>query len=168
MHRQPSLPNDMMQPYEVSEQTVGTNLEFTPMGQPQDGILSTLQGPYMGVWEWRDYKIFMPGSIQAKNLRLRYKSTQMPLDVPAADFGKTAINIIDCQEAIAYHMAAMYANARGAAAVEGLIAQRDDAISEMANEFVRRSQSVRYSRQPYPGGGSGNSNGVLGGTGSVG
>lgn len=168
MHATPALPSDMMQPYEVSEQTVGTNLEFTPMSQPQGGIASTLQGPYLGVWEWRDYKIAMPGSIQAKNLRLRYKSTQVPLNVPPEDFSSTSINIVDCHEAIAYHMAAMYANARGAQAVEGLIAQRDEAIFEMANEFVRRSQGVRYRRAPYPSGGPSDVNGVLGGSGSVG
>jgi hypothetical protein len=91
----------------------------------------------------------------------------MPLDVPPADFAKTAINIIDSQEALAYHMAGMYANARGAQAVEGLLAQRDDAISDMANEWVRRGQTVRLTRQPYPSGGSGNVNGVLGGTSMV-
>lgn len=168
MHASPALPSDMMQPYDVSEQTVGTNLEFCPMSQPQGGIDSTLQGPYLGVWEWRDYKIFMPGSIQAKNLRLRYKAAQVPLDVQPKDFASTAINIVDCQEALAYEMAAMYAEARGAASVESLRTQRAAAIFEMANEFVRRSQSVRYRRQPYPGGGPNNANGVLGGTGWVG
>lgn len=163
MHPTPTLPNDMMQPYEVSEQIVGSGLEFEPMSQPQGGIASTNQGPYMGVWEWRDYGIYMPGSTQAKNLRLRYKSTLMPLDVPPTDFPTTAINIIDSADALAYHMAAMYANARGAAAVEGLIQQRDDAIFDMANEFVRRSQSVQYRRQAY-GGDSRGSSGNVGST----
>jgi len=78
----------------------------------------------------------------------------MPLDVPPAAFATTAINIIDCEEALAYHMAMMYAEARGASSVESLQAKRDDAIFDMANEFVRRSQTVSYRRQAY--GGRGN------------
>lgn len=154
MHPTPTLPTDMMQPYEVSEQNVGSNLPFQPMCQPQGGLGSCSQGPWMGSWEWRNYGIYMPGSNLAKNLQLRYKSTQMPLDVPPASFSTTAINIIDCEDPIAYEMAAIYAEARGAAAVESLRQQRDDAIFDMANEYVRRSQTINYRRQAY-GGGSG-------------
>lgn len=154
MHPTPTLPTDMMQPYEVSEQNAGSNLSFCEMGQPQGGIPSTCQGPYMGCWEWRDYKIFMPGSTQTQNLRLRYKSTEMPLDVPPASFATTAINIIDSEDAIAYEMAAMYAEARGSSSVESLRQSRDDAIFDMANEFVRRGQSVQIRRPAYGSGGS--------------
>jgi hypothetical protein len=159
----PKLPSDMMQPYEVSEQTTGSNLSFQPMAQPQGGLCCSNQGPYMGSWEWRDYGIYMPGSTVTKNLRLRYKSTQMPLDVPVADFATTAINIIDSEDALAYEMAAVYAEARGAAEPEKLRAQRDDAIFDMANEWVRRSQTINYRRQAY-GGDSSSGSGNVGST----
>lgn len=163
MHATPTLPTDMMQPYEVSEQNAGSNLPFQPMGQPDGGIGSNMQGPWMSIWEWRNYGIYMPGSTQVKNLQLRYKSTQMPLDVPAEDFATTAINIIDSEEALAYHIAMMYAEARGSSQVESAMAKRDDAISDMASEYVRRSQTINYRRAAYGGGGSNGS-----GTGATG
>lgn len=149
-HATPSLPTDMMQPYEVWEQNVGSN-SFHLMHQPQEGVEPRIQSHDMGTWEWRNYGIYMPGSTQAKNLRLRYKAVQMPLDVPAANFATTAINIIDSEDALAYEMAAVYAEARGSEQADKLRAQRDDAISDMANEAVRRSQSVQYRRPPYGG-----------------
>jgi hypothetical protein len=164
MHPTPSLPTDMMQPYEVSEQDAGSNLSFCPMSQPEGGIRSTFQGPYMGSWEWRNYGIYMPGSTQTKNLRLRYKSTQMPLDVPPENFATTAINVIDCEDALAYHIAMMYAEARGADAVESLEKKRNEAIDDMASEWVRRSQTISYRRGAY-GGDSRGSSGNVGSTG---
>jgi hypothetical protein len=164
MNATPSLPSDMMQPYEVWEQdTACPNIPFQLMGQPQGGIDSMDQGPYMGVWEWRNYAVYMPGSTVTKNLRLRYNSTQVPLNVPATSFDTTAINIIDCEDAIAYEMAAIYAEGRGAEAVKSLREQRDDAIFEMALEYVRRSQGINYRRKPY-GGDSRSGSGNVGGT----
>jgi hypothetical protein len=150
MHAAPSLPNDMMQPYMVEEQTTGSGLAFTEMVQPQGGIESCLQGSYLGVWEWRAYRIYMLGSTVNKTLRLRYKSTQMPLDLQPEDFPKTNVNIIDSEEALACDIAAQYADARGADS-QRLIARRDEAIFDMANEWVRRSQSVNYRRRVYAG-----------------
>ena len=102
------------------------------------------------MWEWRNYKIYMTGCLVNKTLRLRYKSVLVPLNVPAANFATTSINVIDSEDALGYHIAAMYGQARGADAAP-LWAQRDDAISDMANEFVRRSQAVQYRRLPYTG-----------------
>jgi len=159
LHASPTLPNDLMQPYMVEERTTNSGLPFTEMTQPQAGLPSTLQGSYLGVWEWRNYKIYMPGSTLTKDLRLRYKSVLVPLNVPSSAFASTSINIIDCEDALAYHIAAMYATARGAAAAEELYKMRDDAIFDIANEWVRRGQAVAYRRPAYSGSQQGGSNG---------
>lgn len=168
MHATPKLPSDLLQPYVVQEQVVGSGFAFIPMIQPDEGIPSMLQGPYFGYWEWRNYAIYMPGSISVENIRLRYQSGQPPLDIPPADFSSTAINIMDCQEALANMMAAMYGRARGAnpQVLASIDKAAEDAIDDMAEEYVRRSQTVAYRRPAYGDGGSNDSgNGVLGGTG---
>src|SRR5207253_1601752 len=99
LHATPKLPSDLMQPKFLWEQTVGSGFPFQPMTTPNGQTLpSVSQGPYLGFWEWRNYKIYMVGATQIKNLRLRYRSGQPPLDIPAADFATTSINIADCQD----------------------------------------------------------------------
>jgi hypothetical protein len=167
MHAAPALPSDLLQPYVVWEQTAGTNVSFTMMKQPQEGLPSFFQGSWLGMWEWRNYAIYMPGSILAKNLRLRYKSGQPPLNIPAAQFAATAINILDCEDALANMIAYKYGNARGASAEQLKIVSdaADDAIADMANEYIRRAQTIQYRRQAYNNAGSNEGeSGMIGGT----
>lgn len=166
MHASPTLPSDLMQPLYLWEQTVGSGFPFQPMTPPNGSVLpSVLQGPYLGFWEWRNYKIFMIGSTMIKNLRLRYQSGQPPLDIPPQDFATTAINILDSQDAIANYMAAMFGRARGAnpKVVDDVEAEGDRCVSDMAEEYVRQSQSIQNRRIPYGDGGSNEGgNGTLG------
>jgi hypothetical protein len=168
MHDTPKLPSDLLQPYVVEEQTVGTGFPFVPMAQPAEGLPSVLQGSMLEMWEWRNYKIYMVGSIVTKNLRIRYQYSNVPLNVPAADFDVTSVPIIDCQDALANYIAAMFGRARGAnpQAVAALEAAGDDAMNDMAFEYVRRAQTVTYRRPAYGSGGSNDGgNGTLGQTG---
>ena len=165
MHPNPRLPSDLLQPYVLWEQTVGSEFNFNPMDQPQEGLPSVLQGPNLCMWEWRNYKIYMVGATQNKNLRLRYQFSQVPLNVPAEDFDSTTIPILDCQDSFANYIAAMYGRAGGAnpKVVDDVEAAGDAAMNDMAEEYVRRSQTVTYRRIPYGGGGSNDSgNGTLG------
>jgi hypothetical protein len=165
MHASPKLPGDLLQPYVLWEQTVGAGFPFQPMTQPPEGLPSVLQGAYLGMWEWRNYKICMVGATVAKNLRLRYQFSLSPLAVPAADFETTAVNVLDCQDALANYIAAMYGRARGAnpKVVDDVEKEGDSCVDDMAAEYVRRSQTVQYRRIPYGEGGSNDGgNGTLG------
>lgn len=164
MHPIPRLPSDCMQVFEVQEQIAGSNLPFCPIYQPQGGLASRFQYQCNGAWEWRQYRINLPGATQTVNLRIRYQSGLPPLDVPAAQFDSTTVNILDCQDVVANHIAMKYAVARGAQDISVVKGDRDEAFDDMALEWVRRSQGVTYSRQPY-GGGYSDQNGYLGQTG---
>jgi hypothetical protein len=167
MHASPRLPSDCMQVFDVWEQTFGSNLPFAPMVQPEGGLPSAFQGANLGVWEWRqDYRIYMIGSINTKNLRLRYLSGQPPFAATPADFDTTPVNIIDCEEAMAYAIALQYARARGADP-SLMQAGFDDAIAEMASEWVRRQQTVNYRRPAYEGAGSTDQGSSVSPTGSI-
>lgn len=164
----PYLPGDLMQPYVVRQRQTGTNLQFTPMRQAQEGLPSQYQNNVLGLWEWRGYAIWMNGSLQAQDIMLRYQSGQPPLNTPAADFSTTPIYIIDCTDALANLMAMMYGRARGASdgALASVAADAEEAIDNMAEEYIRRAQTVNYSRPSYQGGGSNDTQTtVAGGTG---
>ncbi len=168
VHPTPRLPIDCLQVLSVMEQTVGSNLPFCPLTQSQGGLLSTFQGSWLGVWEWRQYRIYMVGSLLNKNLRLRYQSGAAPLNPNSpADFATTQVGILDCEEAMAYLISENFANPRGGdSTFVGTKAQ--EAIDDMANEWVRRGQEITYRRPSYNGGGSSDTGTPLGPTGQTG
>lgn len=165
VHKLPRLPSNCLQVLDVSETGTGTNLPFCPMEQPQRGLPSRFQLQRMGQWEWRGYRVYMVGATQSVDLKLRYQAGLPPLDIPAADFDTTTVDILDCQDVIANHIVMKYAAPRGGdpALVK---ADRDEAMDDMANEWVRRSQAVVYRRQAYSDA-SGVNQGYLGQTGVI-
>jgi hypothetical protein len=168
MFASPKLPGDCMQVSVVRQRVTGSNLQFTPMVQAQEGLASGYQNQWMGEWEWRGYQIFMNGSLQTTDLMIRYLSGQPPINIQPDEFATTSIYIIDSQDALANLIAGMYGTARGAneAQLTKVANDATEAIEEMAQEYVRRQQTVTYQRISYQGGGSNNStNASLGTTG---
>jgi hypothetical protein len=166
----PKLPGDCYQIYQVQQRVTGSNLPFSPVPQAQSGLVSSYQNQWIGQWEVRNFQLFLNGSLQLQDLMLRYQQFQPPLNTPAADFASTPIYIIDSTDALAYLMAADYGGARGASdnLIKRVEAKADDAISDMANEYIRRSQTINYQRESYQGGGSNNTgNTNLGSTGVI-
>jgi hypothetical protein len=166
-HPTPVLPADCVQPLVLWEQIVGSGLPFQLMCQSQEGLTSIFQGPLFGYWEWRTYQLNMPGSQSTENLRMRYTVGQPPFASLPTDFATTQVFIIDSQEALACDVALQYGRARGASpdAITSVQAQRDAAIDDMAQEWVRRAQTVTYRRMPYGGPNGGDSSNNAGGYG---
>lgn len=152
----PYLPGDCMQVYKVMQRVTGSNLPFVIMPQAAGGLMSGYQNQWLGQWEWRQYAIYMNGSLQAQDIMIRYLTGQPPLNVPPASFATTPIYIQDSKSALAALMAWHYASARGSnpASIERAEKKADAAIDEMANEYIRRSQAQTFQRQSYQGGGS--------------
>lgn len=170
MHASPSLPGDCMQISVVRQRQHGSNSQFIPMSQAQEGLATGLKNNWLGQWEWRGYQIFMNGSNVAQDLMIRYTSGQPPINVTPDKFATTNIMIIDSQDALANLMAGSYGNGRGAnaAQLKKVADDAEEAIQEMATEWVRRQQTVTYQRISYQDGGSENGdNTTLGSTGVV-
>ena len=166
----PRLPGDCYQIYKVQQRVTGSNLPFVPMVQIPGGLVSAYQNQWMGSWEFRKFALWLNGSLQTQDLMIRYLQLQPPLNTPAADFDSTPIYLQDCQDAIANYMAGMYGNRLGASdsQIAKAVKDGDDAVDEMAEEYIRRGQTVTYRRESYQGGGSNNTdNTSLGSTGTT-
>jgi hypothetical protein len=166
----PYLPGDCYQIYEVRARIHGSNLQFTRIMQAQEGLLSSYQNNWIGMWEIRNFALWLNGSNQAQDLMIRYMQLQPPINPPVADFETTPIYIPDSTDALAADIAIQYGSARGGnpAVLQAKQALFDDTIADIANEYIRRAQSVNYRRPSYQGGGSqGNTNTSLGTTGVV-
>jgi len=171
MHGNIKLPSNLVQPIRLRQRLTGSNLEFVDMGEPQQGLPSGYQNQWFGGWEWRNYQIWMNGSLQTQDLMLRFTTGQPQMAAPPADFDATPIYIMDSTDALANYVAKLYGGARGANAeqIAEVKADAESAVDEMALEYVRRAQEVQYRRGPYRGGGSNTSgNTSLGSTGTVG
>lgn len=150
-----TLPTDVLTMERMWERATGSNAPFQPMDQSQFGLPSRNQTDCLGVWESRTDAVWMCGSIQDRDLRLRYDAA-LPLVGPNSDFTSTSIPILDSTDALAYMIASMYGIARGAAQAPLLDAKAQEEIRQMKNRQVRARQAVNYSRPPYgdEGGGS--------------
>src|SRR6185312_14923735 len=78
----PVLPQDCIVPVRLWERPNGSVLRFVPMGVANDGLDSLPQYTYLRQWEWRDDKLYMIGSTQAQDLRMRYKALLPALTGP--------------------------------------------------------------------------------------
>ena len=143
------LPGDLLYPERVWERQSDTNNTFTPMHQPQFGLPSRPQFPTLCDWEWREDKIWMVGSTQVRDLRLRYYAALPQFFSPTLDFASTFVPVLDSLDAIAYKGAVLYARMLGSPGLPDLIAEAKEQTFQLKNQYTRRAQSVDYHRVPY-------------------
>lgn len=153
----PLLPNDLLIPLTIRERQTGNLSWFYPMFEPGGQLPSVPQSLRMCYWEWREDAIWMPGTTQPVDLKLRYES-RLPFIANTPDFPTTIIPIRGSVNALANMVVYRYAQARGSVQTEMIGMAVDKAIGEMCNRSIR-SQQRKFTRpRPYRrGGGSCNS-----------
>jgi hypothetical protein len=146
----PTLPNDLLVPWDVSERPTNSGQVFIKMNQPKVALPSRYQGAFLHEWEWRGDAIWMVGATQSMDLRLRYEAV-IPEVQPTDDFSQTVIPIRNGAEALAYRVAYLYDSARGdAEEIEGITeAQAEKAVQLLIDANVRRSQRVSTRRRSF-------------------
>ena len=138
------LPIDCLMVDVVSERITGSNDDFCQMGQPALGLISRWQGVYNNSWEWRQDGIWMPGSIQTMDLRLRYQAKLPTLYTQDIDPSMTYIPIVDCEEAMAGLMIQMIAIRQGASVLPAVLEWARDHVNDFLNEQIKRDQGDDY------------------------
>lgn len=143
------MPSDMIYPERIWERQTNSNDIFIPMTQCQFGLPSTMQGPTLGLWEWRNDNIWMVGSTETRDVRLRYWATLPQFFSDTLDFASTFVPIIDCTDAVAYKTAWKYAQMLGSPGLAELKESAKEAMFQLKNGTIRRQQSQEYQRIPY-------------------
>jgi len=143
------LPGDMVAPERVWERETNSNNPFLPMTQPQFGLSSRFQTPALGQWEWRNEAIWMCGSTQTRDLRLRYYCALPQYFSSTLDFAATCIPIIDCADAVAYKTAVKYATMLGSPGLADLKTDAAEQMRQLKLTHVRRQQSIDFNRIVY-------------------
>jgi hypothetical protein len=100
-------------------------------------------------WEWRNYQIWMVGSTQTNDIRLRYWGLLPTFFSSTLDYSATYVPIVDCTDALAYKTAVAYSRMLGTPGLPDLIGEAKEQMFQLKNAVVKRSQSVEYQRIPY-------------------
>lgn len=150
-----TLPADMILPMQMWERLSGTNNPFGPMDQAQGSLTPRNQTDRFGDWEWRSDSIWMVGSTQTRDIRLRYIATFADLAASSVDFTSTFVPIADCHEAVADKIAAEYAMRLisplqgGQTVAQMANARADRSMRKLRQQVTLNKQLIDYQRPSY-------------------
>lgn len=149
------LPSDMLVPLDLREREAGNNqAQFVRLRQPQMGLSSRNQVGTLDEWEWRNDQIALVGATQPRDLQLRYEA-RLPLIGSNANFAEAKINIRDSADAMAWRVAYLFANARGAAQAAALNQEFEAAAARIIIRNTRRDQRIQFRRAEFGDGNDG-------------
>lgn len=148
-HATYGLPQGVFQVIRCWERQNSSNDAFHDMGEPSNGLAGTYQANGWGCWEWRQDQVCVPGSLDYRDLRLRYLMILNAFFVANADPSMTYLPIMDCEEAIARKIGRMYARRQGGTLYEMAKAEETDATNMFLNEQVHRQQGTNYPTLAY-------------------
>ena len=143
------LPHGVFQVVRVWERQHASNDTFVDLGEPAQGMAGVYQTNGFGRWEWRGDMCWFPGSLDYRDVRLRYLSILDKYMVANVDLSTVYLPIMDCEEAIARKITRMYAYRQGGAMLEAAISQERDATRDFLGEEVHRQQGQNYETIAY-------------------
>lgn len=145
-HNPPQLPTDLIVPLRVWERQTGSNSNFLPMEQANDGLPSITPTYRFQIYEWRENDgIYFPAAIQANDLRLRYIA-MLPMLVVDTD----PVQIRSSINAMAWLTAWQYALTSGDSMIADTCFQGATRfIEQMLVRSARRNQRGSHRRRGY-------------------
>lgn len=140
----PQVPPDLYVPIRLWERQSGTQDNWCPMTEYPNGLPSVQQGDRLGIWEWREDALNMPGATQTNDIRLRYTGVQGPF--------VTVNDILYFRGAtgpIAYKMLSSYLASKNPDASKLAAAEAEQRLSQIATRSSRMKQRQYNSRRSY-------------------
>jgi hypothetical protein len=149
------LPGNLLYPLEMWERQSGSIYPFGKMRQSEGALAPQNQVQALGEWEWRTDGIWMHGATGYMDIRLRYVLTFADLAFSSINWETTYVPILDCQEAVADKIAALYCSRLGGAALADARLDAKASIFKLRQQITRDRQMIDYQRQPYGNGKAG-------------
>ena len=148
-HAALGLPTGVYQVVRCWERQTSSNNVFTDMGEPANGLAGLYQTSGWGRWEWRQNMVWTPGSLDNRDLRLRYLMILNAQFVANANPATTYLPIMDCEEAIARKIGRMYARRQGGGMYQIADKEEKEATRAFLNQEVHRQQGINYTTLAY-------------------
>ena len=143
------LPQGVYQVLRCWERETDSQNNFQDMGEPANGMAGVYQTNGWGRWEWRQNMVCLPGSLDYRDLRLRYNMILNALFVANANPSTTYLPIMGCEEAVARTIDRLYAARQGGTVYEMRKGESDAAIWDLLNEEVQQKQGQNYPTNAY-------------------
>lgn len=148
-HSTYGLPQGVFQVMRVWERQTNSQDVFQDLGEPADGLDGVYQTNGFGRWEWRQNMICLPGSLDTRDLRIRYQMILNAYFVQHADPATTYLPIMNCEEAVARVISRLYAARQGGSLYEMRKTEADNAINDILNEEIQGAQGQNYTTNAY-------------------
>lgn len=148
-HASLRLPGDVYEVVRCWERETSSNDTFADMGEPANGMAGVYQCQGWGRWEWRNDMVWTPGSLDTRDLRIRYLMLLQAEFVQNANPASTYLPIKDCEESVARKIGRMYARRQGGAMFQIAQAEEKDATNDFLNQIVHRKQGTNYQTLGY-------------------
>lgn len=148
-HANYALPTGVYQVTRCWERQTASNDVFNDMGEPANGMPGCYQTQGWGCWEWRQNMVWTPGSLDNRDLRIRYLMTLNAQFVANANPATTYLPIMDCEESIARKIGRMYARRQGGGMYQIADKEEKEATRDFLNEEVKRQQGTNYQTLAY-------------------
>ena len=145
------LPISVSKMLAMWERQAGTNDNFVPMTPAPFGLPGQMQGNRMGYWEMRQGQIWMPGCLQATDIRLRARINYPVPFGPNINFATTYVPILDSRNAIVSKMMIQYATRFAPEQYGMCISEEDRLMSKLKLEVVRQMQANENQRAEFGG-----------------
>ena len=143
------LPQGTYQVIRCWERETDSQNNFCDLGEPSNGLEGVYQTSGWGRWEWRQNMICLPGSLDYRDLRIRYSMILNALFVANANPATTYLPIMGCEEAVARTIDRLYSARQGGTVYEMRKAESDAAIWDLLNEEVQGKQGQEYATNAY-------------------
>jgi hypothetical protein len=149
MHSQWTLPAGAMGIDRVWERASGTGLDFVPVRACPDGLAPRMQTGRMREYEWRGNALWMPGALEAIDLRIRSKITIPPVLGPNLDFEHTHVPILDAGDAIVDRMLVYYAKRFAPEQKADAMADSAESLLDLQKTIGRQAQREQNARRDF-------------------
>ena len=143
------LPISVSKMLAMWERASGTGDSFSPMSPAPFGLPGQNQGNRMGYWEMRQGQIWMPGALQAVDLRLRARINYPVPFGPEINFATTYVPILDSRNAIVAKMMILYAKRFAPEQYGMCISEEDRLMTKLKLEVVRQMQATENQRSEF-------------------
>jgi hypothetical protein len=146
----PALPSDMIEPLRLWERQSGTQDPFVQMNPVNDGLPSVVATGYLTYWDWRNDAIWMVGSVQMQDLRMRYSAYYSDfVTLAGVQWYQQPIPIIRSAQALAYYLVATFAGGRGSPYYASVLQKGADCIQKLISRTARKKQRGNHRRRAY-------------------
>lgn len=149
------LPSNLIQPLWCQERQAGTIQPFVPMQPCDDGIPDGPKVPWLRQWEWRIYRIYMPGATTPRDLKIRF-ATYLPdaETIGVTPWYEQPIPILHSADVLSFYVVAEFAFSRGSEQAKAIgnsfLASGQQAMREQMNATTNKvRQRINHRRRSY-------------------